>query len=68
MTDTDTPATIPDDIAAAYAALPDDRARRRALAQMRSTLAVQGRVRRPRTVRPKPAPRSTWISGRDMVL
>lgn len=64
MTDT----TIPADVVAAFAALPDERARRRALAAIRTVLAAENRPPRPRRVRPKPAVRSTWISGRDLVL
>lgn len=63
MTDT----AIPADVAGEFAALPDDRARRRVLAQFRAVLASENRPPRPRRVRPKPAVRSTWISARDMV-
>lgn len=63
MTDT----AIPADVLEAFAALPDDRARRRVLAQLRTVLAAESRPPRPRHPRRKPAIRSTWISARDMV-
>lgn len=60
--------SIPGDVADAFAALPDDRARRRALAGMRTVIAAESKPRRPRPPRIAPQPHSTWISARDLEL
>lgn len=59
--------SIPADVVEAFAALPDDRARRRALAGIRTVLASESKPPRQRRPRPKPAVHAAWISARDVV-